>query len=189
MKKVYCLLTNWTCDGESGANVEVFETHENAHEAFLATVEEERREDHIYNNENVIEDFSEEGETFCVYEEGFFSEDNFQMSVVEREVRKTEKSIIRFHSEMNIWMDAMIECKSEDVKAVEKAIEDGIDRFYGSDDAGGYLDEVEFALSERKIDYKLFYDSCAEEETSDEYNQTVKKMADKYGENFINYVI
>lgn len=84
--KVYCVLTNWVCEGENGSNIEVFETHEKAHEAFLATVEEERSEDHLYHEENV-EEFSEEGETFCIYKDGCFSEDNFQMSVVEREVK------------------------------------------------------------------------------------------------------
>lgn len=87
MKKVYCLLTNWTCDGESGANIEVFDTHEKAHEAFIRDVEEERAGDHLYSKSDVVEEFSEEGETFCVYEDGYFSEDNFQMSVLEREVR------------------------------------------------------------------------------------------------------
>lgn len=85
--KVYCILTNWVCDGESGSNVEVFETHEKAHKAFLANVEEERRDDHLYDEENVVEELSEEGETFCVYEAGCFSDDNFQMSVVEREIK------------------------------------------------------------------------------------------------------
>lgn len=47
----------------------------------------------------------------------------------------------------------------------------------------------EHALDEHKILYAVYCDPAAEDETSDEYDQLVKKKAAEYGKNFVDYII
>ena len=81
---VYVVKIDITFDGSADTETKVFSTHEKAKAYFDECVADEKANDHLMElNDKVID---EEENYFSVYQEGYWSEDHYEISIDERVV-------------------------------------------------------------------------------------------------------
>jgi len=81
---VYVVRVDMTIDGSTETEMKVFSTREKAKEYFDECVADEKANDHLMELDNKVVD---EGEYyFSVYQEGFWSEDRYEIEIIEKVV-------------------------------------------------------------------------------------------------------
>ena len=81
---VYVVKIDATIDGSTDTEMKVFSTREKAKAYFDECVADEKANDHLMKLENKVID---EGEYyFSIYQEGFWSEDRYEIEIIERMV-------------------------------------------------------------------------------------------------------
>ena len=81
---VYIVRIDATIDGSTDTTMKVFSTREKAKTYFDECVADEKANDHLMLLDNKVVD---EGENyFSVYQEGFWSEDRYEIEIIERVV-------------------------------------------------------------------------------------------------------
>ena len=81
---VYVVEINMTIDGSTDTEMKVFSTREKAKAYFDECVADEKANDHLMELDNKVID---EGEYyFSIYQEGFWSEDHYEIEIIERKV-------------------------------------------------------------------------------------------------------
>lgn len=81
---VYIVKIDATIDGSTDTKMKVFSTYEKAKVYFDECVADEKANDHLMELDNKVID---EGEYyFSVYQEGFWSEDRYEIEIIERVV-------------------------------------------------------------------------------------------------------
>ena len=81
---VYVVKIDATIDGSTDTEMKVFSTREKAKAYFDECVADEKANDHLMELDNKVID---EGEYyFSIYQEGFWSEDRYEIEIIEREV-------------------------------------------------------------------------------------------------------
>ena len=81
---VYVVKVNMTFNGSTDTDVKIFSTHEKAKAYFDECVADEKANDHLMELDNKVID---EGEYyFSIYQEGFWSEDRYEIEIIERMV-------------------------------------------------------------------------------------------------------
>lgn len=81
---VYVVKIDATIDGSTDTEMEVFSTREKAKAYFDECVADEKANDHLMELDNKVID---EGEYyFSIYQEGFWSEDRYEIEIIERMV-------------------------------------------------------------------------------------------------------
>ena len=81
---VYVVKVNMTLNGSTDTDVKIFSTHEKAKAYFDECVSDEKANDHLMKLDNKVID---EGEYyFSIYQEGFWSEDRYEIEIIERMV-------------------------------------------------------------------------------------------------------
>lgn len=81
---VYVVKIDATIDGSTDTEMKVFSTREKAKAYFDACVTDEKANDHLMELDNKVID---EGEYyFSIYQEGFWSEDRYEIEIIERMV-------------------------------------------------------------------------------------------------------
>ena len=81
---VYVVKIDATIDGSTDTEMKVFSTREKAKAYFDECVADEKANDHLMELDNKVID---EGEYyFSVYQEGFWSEDRYEIEIIERVV-------------------------------------------------------------------------------------------------------
>ena len=81
---VYVVTIDVTIDGSTDTEMRVFSTHEKAKAYFDECVADEKANDHLMELDNKVID--EEENYFSVYQEGFWSEDRYEIEIIERMV-------------------------------------------------------------------------------------------------------
>ena len=82
---VYVVKIDATIDGSTDTEMKVFSTREKAKAYFDECVAGEKANDHLMELDNKVID---EGEYyFSIYQEGFWSEDRYEIEIIERMVR------------------------------------------------------------------------------------------------------
>ena len=79
---VYVVTIDVTIDGSTDTEMRVFSTHEKAKAYFDECVADEKANDHLMELDNKVID--EEENYFSVYQEGFWSEDRYEIEIIER---------------------------------------------------------------------------------------------------------
>lgn len=81
---VYVVRIDATIDGSTDTEMKVFSTREKAKTYFDECVADEKANDHLMELDNKVVD---EGEYyFSIYQEGFWSEDRYEIEIIERVV-------------------------------------------------------------------------------------------------------
>ena len=81
---VYVVEINMTIDGSTDTEMKVFSTREKAKAYFDECVADEKANDHLMELDNKVID---EGEYyFSIYQEGFWSEDHYEIEIIEKVV-------------------------------------------------------------------------------------------------------
>ena len=81
---VYVVKIDATIDGSTDTEMKVFSTREKAKAYFDECVADEKANDHLMELDNKVID---EGEYyFSIYQEGFWSEDHYEIEIIERMV-------------------------------------------------------------------------------------------------------
>lgn len=81
---VYVVKIDATIDGSTDTEMKVFSTREKAKAHFDECVADEKENDHLMELDNKVID---EGEYyFSIYQEGFWSEDRYEIEIIERRV-------------------------------------------------------------------------------------------------------
>ena len=81
---VYVVKIDATIDGSTDTEVKVFSTREKAKAYFDECVADEKANDHLMELDNkVVDDYEN---YFSVYQEGFWSEDRYEIEIIERMV-------------------------------------------------------------------------------------------------------
>lgn len=81
---VYIVKIDATIDGSTDTEMKVFSTREKAKAYFDECVADEKANDHLMELDNKVID---EGEyCFSIYQEGFWSEDHYEIEIIERMV-------------------------------------------------------------------------------------------------------
>lgn len=81
---VYVVKVDATIDGSTDTEMKVFSTREKAKAYFDECVADEKANDHLMELDNKVVD---EGEYyFSIYQEGFWSEDRYEIEIIERMV-------------------------------------------------------------------------------------------------------
>lgn len=81
---VYVVKTDATIDGSTDTEMKVFSTRKKAKAYFDECVADEKANDHLMELDNKVID---EGEYyFSIYQEGFWSEDRYEIEIIERRV-------------------------------------------------------------------------------------------------------
>ena len=81
---VYVVKIDATIDGSTDTEMKVFSTREKAKAYFDECVADEKANDHLMELDNKVID---EGEHyFSIYQEGFWSEDHYEIEIIERMV-------------------------------------------------------------------------------------------------------
>lgn len=81
---VYVVKVDATIDGSTETEMKVFSTREKAKSYFDECVADEKANDHLMELDNKVID---EGEYyFSIYQEGFWSEDRYEIEIIERMV-------------------------------------------------------------------------------------------------------
>ena len=81
---VYVVKVDTTIDGSTETETKVFSTREKAKAYFNECVADEKANDHLMELDNKVID---EGEYyFSIYQEGFWSEDRYEIEIIERRV-------------------------------------------------------------------------------------------------------
>ena len=81
---VYVVKVNTTLNGSTDTDVKIFSTHEKAKAYFDECVADEKANDHLMELDNkVVDDYEN---YFSVYQEGFWSEDRYEIEIIERMV-------------------------------------------------------------------------------------------------------
>ena len=81
---VYVVKIDATIDGSTDTEMKVFSTREKAKAYFDECVADEKANDHLMELDNKVID---EGEYyFSIYQEGFWSEDHYEIEIIERVV-------------------------------------------------------------------------------------------------------
>ena len=81
---VYVVKIDATIDGSTDTEIKVFSTREKAKAYFDECVADEKANDHLMELDNKVID---EGEYyFSIYQEGFWSEDRYEIEIIERVV-------------------------------------------------------------------------------------------------------
>ena len=81
---VYVVRIDATIDGSTDTEMKVFSTREKAKAYFDECVADEKENDHLMELDNKVID---EGEYyFSIYQEGFWSEDRYEIEIIERRV-------------------------------------------------------------------------------------------------------
>ena len=81
---VYIVKIDATIDGSTDTEMRVFSTREKAKAYFDECVADEKANDHLMLLDNKVVD--EEENYFSVYQEGFWSEDRYEIEIIERMV-------------------------------------------------------------------------------------------------------
>lgn len=81
---VYVVKVNMTFNGSTDTDVKIFSTHEKAKAYFDECVADEKANDHLMELDDKFID--EEENYFSVYQEGFWSEDRYEIEIIERVV-------------------------------------------------------------------------------------------------------
>ena len=81
---VYIVKIDATIDGSTDTEMRVFSTREKAKAYFDECVADEKANDHLMELDNKVVD--EEENYFSVYQEGFWSEDRYEIEIIERMV-------------------------------------------------------------------------------------------------------
>ena len=81
---VYIVKIDATIDGSTDTEMRVFSTREKAKAYFDECVADEKANDHLMELDNKVVD--EEENYFSVYQEGFWSEDHYEIEIIERVV-------------------------------------------------------------------------------------------------------
>ena len=81
---VYIVKIDATIDGSTDTEMRVFSTREKAKIYFDECVADEKANDHLMELDNKVVD--EEENYFSVYQEGFWSEDRYEIEIIERMV-------------------------------------------------------------------------------------------------------
>ena len=79
---VYVVKVKMTLNGSTDTDVKIFSTHEKAKAYFDECVANEKANDHLMELDNKVID--EEENYFSVYQEGFWSEDRYEIEIIER---------------------------------------------------------------------------------------------------------
>lgn len=81
---VYIVKIDTTIDGSTDTEMRAFSTHEKAKAYFDECVADEKANDHLMELDNKVVD---EGEYyFSIYQEGFWSEDRYEIEIIEKVV-------------------------------------------------------------------------------------------------------
>lgn len=81
---VYVVKVDMTIDGSTETEMKVFSTREKAKAYFDECVADEKENDHLMELDNKVVD---DGEYyFSIYQEGFWSEDRYEIEIIERVV-------------------------------------------------------------------------------------------------------
>ena len=81
---VYIVTIDATIDGSTDTEMKVFSTREKAKDYFDECVADEKANDHLMKlDDKVVDDYEN---YFSVYQEGFWSEDRYEISIEERVV-------------------------------------------------------------------------------------------------------
>lgn len=81
---VYVVKIDATIDGSTDTEMKVFSTREKAKAYFDECVADEKANDHLMELDNkVVDDYEN---YFSVYQEGFWSEDRYEIEIIERAV-------------------------------------------------------------------------------------------------------
>lgn len=84
LTSVYVVRIDATIDGSTDSEMKVFSTREKAKAYFDECVADEKANDHLMELDNKVID---EGEHyFSIYQEGFWSEDRYEIEIIERVV-------------------------------------------------------------------------------------------------------
>lgn len=81
---VYVVKVNTTLNGSTDTDVKIFSTHEKAKAYFDECVANEKANDDLMESDDKSVD--EEENYFSVYQEGFWSEDRYEIEIIERMV-------------------------------------------------------------------------------------------------------
>ena len=81
---VYAVKVNTTLNGSTDTDVKIFSTHEKAKAYFDECVANEKANDDLMELDDKFVD--EEENYFSVYQEGFWSEDRYEIEIIERVV-------------------------------------------------------------------------------------------------------
>lgn len=81
---VYVVKVKMTLNGSTDTDVKIFSTREKAKTYFDECVADEKANDHLMELDNKVVD--EEENYFSVYQEGFWSEDRYEIEIIERMV-------------------------------------------------------------------------------------------------------
>ena len=81
---VYIVKIDATIDGSTDTEMRVFSTREKAKAYFDECIADEKANDHLMELDNKVAD--EEENYFSVYQEGFWSEDRYEIEIIERMV-------------------------------------------------------------------------------------------------------
>ena len=81
---VYIVRIDATIDGSTDTEMKVFSTREKAKAYFDECVADEKANDHLMELDDKVVD--EEENYFSVYQEGFWSEDRYEIEIIERVV-------------------------------------------------------------------------------------------------------
>lgn len=81
---VYVVKVNMTFNGSTDTDVKIFSTYEKAKAYFDECVADEKANDHLMELDDKFID--EEENYFSVYQEGFWSEDRYEIEIIERVV-------------------------------------------------------------------------------------------------------
>ena len=82
---VYIVRADSTLDCSTDTDMKVFSTYEKAKACFDECVADEKANDHLMELDDVVVD--EEERYFSVYQDGFWDEDHYEISINEMEVR------------------------------------------------------------------------------------------------------
>ena len=81
---VYIVKIDATIDGSTDTEMKVFSTREKAKTYFDECVADEKANDHLMELDNkVVDDYEN---YFSIYQEGFWSEDRYEIEIIERKV-------------------------------------------------------------------------------------------------------
>ena len=81
---VYIVKIDATIDGSTDTKMKVFSTYEKAKAYFDECVADEKANDHLMElDDKVVDDYEN---YFSVYQEGFWSEDRYEIEIIERAV-------------------------------------------------------------------------------------------------------
>lgn len=86
--KVFLLVEKWQFHGDENLSIGVYETYEKAKEKFDEIIEKEK--EHLNNNktEDELQELliEEEEHYFLYYKDGFYTEENYTLSIEKREI-------------------------------------------------------------------------------------------------------